>query len=89
MTLNPRKSPFLFSLLFAWGAVLIASVFPIWMEPSKHPNDPTGQDLWSAIRIIGLLQGVLENTDEGSVTVAFLRPSLHELYVHVFRKRLK
>jgi hypothetical protein len=44
MTLNPLKSPVLFSALFAWLVALIASVLPIWQVSfvigMDDPNDP-------------------------------------------------
>jgi hypothetical protein len=48
MTLNPKKSPFLFSLLFGWGVLLFVACLPVWTGwPSNFRKNPS-TTLWKA-----------------------------------------
>jgi len=50
MTLNPMRSPFLFSMLFSWGFLLAVSVFPFWLDSGwKDTGKAWPASLWEAI----------------------------------------
>jgi len=83
MTLNPKKSPFLFSLLCAWGTLLVASAFPIWVPAKGVSFSFHGAKLLDVHRDISW---VTESIKSGALPEAWtgiMRGELYTLYLHM------